>query len=83
MKPNDWKKLNKFNNQQIAEKLSAVIGEPIHQETVRRVCHGAIPSEDVVTAWFEISGGLVTPNDFYDLPEPPLLPSNTESPVTP
>lgn len=41
------------------------------------------PPEDIMRRIFAATNGLVTPNDFYDLPEPPVLLSNTESPVTP
>lgn len=41
------------------------------------------PKDDAMRKIFAATNGLVTPNDFYDLPEPPLSPSSAESAVTP
>ncbi|TXH34040.1 MAG: XRE family transcriptional regulator [Rhodospirillaceae bacterium] len=57
-------------------KTQARYGDEIDksQQAVARYCNGRIPSRPVMVRIYRDSRGLVTPNDFYDLP--PLEPVN-------
>lgn len=62
-----WCEQNKVNYSDLSRRLGAK-----SPETARRYVEGArIPSEEQMRAIFRVTGGAVTPNDFYDLPPLP------------
>ncbi|MGB4101054.1 MAG: hypothetical protein WBK91_04020 [Alphaproteobacteria bacterium] len=69
MKLMDVKRQRGLTNELIAQQIGAILGEPITREKVRRhVNEETLPSKNEYNAYFVWSGGLVTPNDFCNLP---------------
>lgn len=70
MKLSEWRKARGLSQQQVADLLK------IGQSRVHRIENGQVmPRPPTVIAIIEMTGGAVTANDFYDLPENQADPS--------
>lgn len=67
-------RLQNLHDWMYAEKLSAAewgrkVGIPSRASAARYVKGMRMPPSSVIVATYVLSGGRVTPNDFYDLPD--------------
>lgn len=67
MKLSEWRRSVGLTQEELAEKLGLITGSVARYESGARM-----PGPAVLVALYELSGGAVQPNDFYDLP--PLCP---------
>ncbi len=52
--------------------------------TITRICKGTIhPDKETMQAIVDATGGAVTPNDFFVVPDSPSLPSPSTAPLSP
>lgn len=61
----EWRKAQGISQQEVAERLSAALGRPVHQPSVFQWESGAVmPGADVAEAIRTMTGGLVTGSSF-------------------
>lgn len=66
-----WRKSRGLTQADLAAKLG--VTQP-YVSSMERAINPAVPGPPVMIALYELTGGAVQPNDFYDLPD---LPSRT------
>lgn len=74
-----WMQSEGVDDQQVADRLSALSDDPgksVSVGAVRKWKYGErIPRPDEMVGLYQISNGKVTANDFYDLPSDPNEPA--------
>jgi transcriptional regulator with XRE-family HTH domain len=66
----EWRKASGISQKEIAERLSAILGRPVHQPSVHQWESGVMPGADVAEAIRAMTGGLVTGSSFGRKPCP-------------
>lgn len=67
MKPRAWREQQGLTQGELAEKLSALVGEPVPHYRVCRIEAGALPDKPLCRAYHQLTEGQVTAADFYEL----------------
>lgn len=79
MRLEPWQEAHQFSDAQLAEMVG------VDRSAIYRWKHGARPAKKYILKIFSITGGKVTPSDFYDLPrlvpKEILVPKEEEEPV--
>ena len=60
----EWRKAEGISQQAAADRLSALLGRPVHQPSIRQWESGVMPGADVSEAIRVMTGGLVTGSSF-------------------
>ena len=66
-----WRKAAGLSQKEMAERLSAVLGRPVHPPSVCQWESGVMPGADVAEAILVMTGGAVTGSSFGRRPKCP------------
>lgn len=66
----EWRKAEGISQQETASRLSAMLGRPVHQPSVRQWEAGVMPGAGVAEAIRTMTGGVVTGASFGRRPCP-------------
>ena len=60
----EWREAQGFSQKEMADRLSALLGRPVHQPSVSQWESGVMPGADVAEAIRAMTGGQVTGSSF-------------------